>query len=124
MIIADTSVWIEYLKQKSPISRKFEGHLELRNILTLECIFGELLQGVKEDNERKIIIEYWNNLPKYNMSELLIRAGIYSSKNRLISKGLGLIDAAIYIATIETKSKLWTLDKKLLEIAVERYRYI
>ena len=93
------------------------------NILALECIFGELLQGVKTTEEKKIIVSYWNNLPKYNPYELFIKAGSYSSENKLVSKGVGLIDAAILICGIETKSKIWTFDKKLLGVLDDKYIY-
>jgi len=37
---------------------------------------------------------------------------LVSFENKLISKGIGLIDACLIYATIETNSLLWTLDKK------------
>jgi len=48
MIILDTSVWIEHLKNNQAFFPKTSKLLESREILAVECIFGELLQGVKK----------------------------------------------------------------------------
>ena len=64
MIIADTSVWIKFLKNNEPTSSLFERKLNNREILGIECVFGELLQGCADDYEIKIVKEYWENLPK------------------------------------------------------------
>ncbi|GHV72922.1 hypothetical protein AGMMS49940_02240 [Spirochaetia bacterium] len=66
-------------------------------------VFGELLQGVKNKREEEIILDYWKHLPKIdNDTEITISAGIYSHKNKLIDKGVGLIDSII-----------WTLDTNI-----------
>jgi hypothetical protein len=50
------------------------------------------------------------------MDNLWIEAGIYSSKNKLIDKGIGIIDSMIIIACKKSNSKLLTRDKKILKI--------
>ncbi|MHC4270174.1 MAG: hypothetical protein ACYSTS_17150 [Planctomycetota bacterium] len=71
------------------------------------------MQGALNIRERNIIYEYWLNLPKPEVENLLIKAGIESGKNKWISKGIGLIDSVIILSARETLSKIWTLDKKL-----------
>ena len=114
MIIIDTSVWIEFLKGNFEYSNIVIDFIENREVLFLECIASELLQGVKNKREKEVIISYWKLLPKISMNNLWIKGGLYSSENNMISKGIGLIDTVIIVATKETKSKLWTLDKKIL----------
>ena len=116
MIIADTSVWIEFLKNNEPTSSLFERKLNNREILGIECVFGELLQGCANENEIKIVKEYWANLPKRDETNVWIEAGEYSGRNNLISRGVGLIDFVILVLAKRTKSKIWTLDKKLLKL--------
>ncbi len=113
MIVADTSIWVEFFKRSEPIFSSLVTLLENRNILGLSCIFGELLQGARNKRERQTIQSYWENLTKIDESSLWIEAGRYSGKHKLLSKGIGLIDAVILVAARETKSKVWTLDKKL-----------
>ena len=51
MIILDTSVWIEFLKNNPEYFSKIEYLLENQQVLAVECIFGELLQGEKNKSE-------------------------------------------------------------------------
>ena len=92
-----------------------------QQVLFLECIAAELLQGAKTKREKDIIIEYWENLPNISMDGLWIEAGIFSIKNKLIDKGIGIIDSVIIIACKKTNSKLLTKDKKILRIIEKEF---
>ncbi len=115
MIIPDTSVWIEFLKGNPKYKSKIKEMLETNKRLAVECIFAELLQGVRNKRERNIILSYWYHLPKIDGSVFFIEAGLFSNDNKLTNKGVGLIDSLIYIHTLKSNSMLWTLDKKLLK---------
>ncbi len=117
MILVDTCIWIEFLKAKEPVFSKLKRLLEDGSVLAFEPIFAELLQGARDNRERKIIMDYWENLPKADTEKILVRASLESSKNGWLSKGVGLIDAAIIIHCRDTKSSLWTVDRKLLSVA-------
>jgi hypothetical protein len=123
MVAADTSVWIDFLKQQLPRRERMISLIENREILMLECITAELLQGAKSKKDQDIIISYWELLPKVPMETLFLKAGILSSKKQLISKGIGLIDTVIMTACYETEAKLWTLDKKILKNLEKKYIY-
>jgi predicted nucleic acid-binding protein len=115
MIIVDTSVWIDFFKQADKtISDLMSGYLEDGEVVALSAVFGELLQGARNESEEKIIIDFWNSLPKVDESDLFIEAGKISYKNKLVSRGIGLIDCYILAAARFNKHSLWTLDKKLL----------
>ncbi len=88
-IIADTSIWIEFLKYNKNVFFAFREKLENQEIFAIECVFGELLQGVKNINEQKIIRSYWDCLPKLNETGVWVRAGSYSSENNFVNKGVG-----------------------------------
>jgi hypothetical protein len=116
MIIADTSVWIEFLKGNEPVFRRMQTLLENREITALEPVFGELLQGAKNKRERQVITDYWKNTPRIDESELWIVAGLYAGEKKLFVKGVGLIDAYIVIASLKTNAQVWTLDEKLNKV--------
>ena len=46
MILADTSIWIEYLNKNDKYFNHFSDLLHKNSIFTLDLIFGELLQVV------------------------------------------------------------------------------
>jgi predicted nucleic acid-binding protein len=122
-IIVDTSIWIEFLKGNTLYFSHLQDLLENQNVLVIDCIFSELLQDAKDKRERNIILSYWNNLPKVDISDLYIKAGIYSSEHTLLSKGIGLIDSVILISCHHYKTKIWTLDKKLHNVLKKEEMY-
>jgi predicted nucleic acid-binding protein len=113
MIILDTSVWIEFLKNNPDHFPVISALLEQREVLAIEPVFGELLQGVKSQRERAVIKGYYDYLPKIAFKEAFIEAGVYSSEHKLLDKGVGLIDALIIVYAIKSAAQVWTLDKKL-----------
>lgn len=118
MIIADTSVWIEFLRGNEDISIMFGPYLRKGHIYTTSAIFGELFQGAKNTRERAILNEFWEYLPKVDETDLFITGGKLSNTYKLYARGVGLIDCTILCASLDNELALWTLDKKLLE-AVE-----
>jgi predicted nucleic acid-binding protein len=116
MVIADTSVWIEYLKVKEPCRSGLAALLEDNELLAMEVIFAELLQGARDHKEAAIINEFWTLLPKQPEGGLLLKAGWESSKHKWMSKGVGLIDSAIVTMARTVQARVWTLDRKLQAI--------
>jgi predicted nucleic acid-binding protein len=116
MVIPDTTIWIDFFRKKPDVFQKMRELLENRSILAVECIFGELLQGCKDKEEIDVIKGYWQNLPKVDQHNSFIEAGEISAMERFLSKAVGLIDAVLIVSLRRTKSKVWTLDKKLLSV--------
>ncbi len=123
MIILDASIWIEFLRKNEKYFSRIAEMLESREILAVECVFGELLQGYKNKHEKETILKYWKNLPKKTYEEVMIEAGIYSSEHKLMDYGVGLIDAIILMHGIKSDSKIWTLDGKFQKIIPKEYIY-
>ncbi len=123
MIILDTSIWIEYFKKNEEYKLQINSSLREKNVLAFDFIFGELLQGARE-NEKAKIIAIWEILPKVNISGIGFYAGRYSCENKCYDNGVGLIDCAIIYATIESNSTLWTLDKKILKHLDTKHIYV
>ena len=118
MILVDTSVWIEFLRQNNePIGQQMIGEMEKGMVIALSPVFGELLQGVKNEREEKIIVDLWEDLLKINEDQLFIQAGRLSFSHKLSAKGVGLIDCTFLAAAKINKLQIWSLDKKLLEVA-------
>lgn len=122
-IILDSSVWFEYFKRNDPYFKIVQTYLNVMGIKIIDPIIGEILQGVLNSNELNFIREHIQYVPKIEISDLFEKAGEYSFENKLISKGIGLIDACLIYATIESNSLLWTLDKKIINFLDEKYLY-
>jgi predicted nucleic acid-binding protein len=124
MMIADTSIWIEFLRQHQPIAGQLESFLEAQDILASEVVFGELLQGARDEAERELLRTYWNALPKCDETGIWIEAGQRSSNERFITKGVGLIDVSLLILAERMNAKLWTLDQRLKQITPPALLYL
>jgi len=122
-IIADSSVWFEYFKGNDPYYKELQTHLNILSIKIIDPIIGEIVQGALNQKEINFIREHIQYVPKIEIKDLFEKAGEYSFKNKLISKGIGLIDACLIYATIETNSQLWTLDKKIINFLDKKYLY-
>ncbi|MDP2043042.1 MAG: PIN domain-containing protein [Algoriphagus sp.] len=112
-VIFDTSIWIEYFKGNSEYFEPCQQLLDSGSVSTLEVIFAELMQGAKGKRELETIELFYKNLPKLDAPNQIFEAGIFSQKNQLLSKGIGLIDSIIIFAAIQNQKKIWTLDKKI-----------
>jgi predicted nucleic acid-binding protein len=123
MVIIDTSVWIEFFKGNQPYYKEVLSLIENRTARTIQPIFGELYQGALSNRERTFISKFWESIFKIEDSELMINAGLYSSVNKLVSKGVKLIDASIIYTAAKNSCTIWTLDKKLLNALDKKYVY-
>jgi predicted nucleic acid-binding protein len=121
MVVLDTSVWIEFFKGNEPYFQGVQNLIEARSVSAIEPIFGELLQGAMNKREIATIKKFWEYLTKLEEPDLFIKAGELAYKEKLVSKGIKLIDAAIIYATINNNCMLWTLDKKILGYLDQRY---
>jgi hypothetical protein len=122
-VLLDSPVWFEYFKRNEPYFKEVQMYLNTLSIKIIDPIIGEILQGAlnqKDVNFIKANIQY---VPKIEIKELFEKAGLYSFENKLITKGIGLIDSCLILATIETNSLLWTLDKKIINFLDEKYLY-
>ncbi|RED96121.1 PIN domain-containing protein [Marinoscillum furvescens] len=115
MILVDTSVWIDFLRQSDQdLVDIMKSYLKRNDVFAISAVFGELLQGAKNKREQKIIQEIWLNLPKINEEALFIKAGHLSNKHRLYAMDVGIIDCYILAGALDNDLALWTLDKKLM----------
>lgn len=116
MILADTSIWIDFFRKKDPsIDGQMTEYLTAGRVFGISVVFGELLQGVRDEREEKIILEFWKNLPQIEEKNLFIDAGKLSYQHRLFTKGVGLIDCYILAASKRHHLEIWSLDKRLLQ---------
>ena len=113
-VLIDTSVWIEYFRGNRNYIDPGLELIELGMADSLEVVFAELAQGAKGKREMEVILTFFSNMKLLDSPGLIFKAGVYSQQNRLIEKGIGLIDAILIVCTIENDLKLWTLDKKIL----------
>jgi predicted nucleic acid-binding protein len=119
MVLVDTSVWVSHLR---------DGNADLANLLNdgrVLChplIVGELACGNLKD--RASILSFLQLLPmsiEAEHDEVLS----FIENNRLMGKGMGYVDVHLITSAVLTGVPVWTLDKKLAQVADSLYiKYI
>lgn len=117
-ILPDTCVWIEYFKPgDSALKQTLERLLLNESIFLCGPILYELVQGLKSDKEKTVIVDAMKSLEYREMSEALwIKAGEISSTLRKSGKTLPLSDILIAAIAIKNNLSIFTTDKHFEEI--------
>lgn len=113
MILVDTSVWIDHLRQGN---RQLVELLEADEVLSHSWVIGELALGSIHD--RKAFLSLLGYLPKLaQASDAAILDFIESRK--LAARGIGWVDAGLLAACAARPCRIFTLDRKLKSLAEE-----
>ena len=112
MILVDTSVWINHLREGS---QTLVGLLEQDVVVTHPWVIGELALG--NITNREEVLRLLGDLPLATLAsdgELLELI----ARRRLYGAGVGYVDAQLLAATkLSPETSLWTLDKRLATLA-------
>jgi predicted nucleic acid-binding protein len=117
VILADTSVWIDHLRESDPT---MQALLERGQVMTHPFVIGELAVGGLR--QRETILDSLAALPHAvaaNEAEVLM----FIDTEKLFGIGLGYIDAHLLAASrLTPDALLWTRDKRL-RAAAERLAF-
>lgn len=111
MIIVDTAVWIDHLRDGD---RELAWLLEHGGVLAHPWVTGELALGSLRGRDE--ILRLLDELPQAQVAtpaELLAFIG----DHELYRLGIGYVDAQLLAATMLTGAVLWTRDRRLLAVA-------
>lgn len=112
MVLADTSVWVDHLRQGDALLVKL---LQAQQVLMHPLVAGELACGNLKN--RKPLLHLLDALPQAMQAEPAeVRAFIEARK--LMGNGLGYLDVSLLAATaIHGGAHLWSRDKRLNQAA-------
>jgi hypothetical protein len=109
MILVDTSVWIDHLRQGDAA---LAGLLNSGQVLTHRFVIGELALGNLQ--HRDSVLDALKNLPQASVAadeEVMF----FIEQQALFGTGIGYVDAHLLAAARLTPgAALWTRDKRLL----------
>ena len=114
MILVDTSVWIDHLRNGNAVLVEL---LEQNCVVMHPLLLGELACGNLKNRDQ--LLQLWQNLGslrEINHKEALF----FIEQNELMGKGVGYIDIYLLASvTLDANCQLWTLDKRLANVASE-----
>ena len=111
MVLADTSIWIDYFRSAS---EPFKALLMENRVTIHPLVIGELACGNLHD--RQATLGLFDSLPKSKIATDQ-EAYYLIATARLYSAGIGYVGAHLLRACRLTRCQLWTKDKGLLGIA-------
>jgi predicted nucleic acid-binding protein len=113
MILVDTSVWIDHLRKGNTLLNSL---LLNAAVLIHPFVIGELACGNLHNRRR--ILNLLGDLPASKVAdnqEVLF----FIERNNLMSRGIGYVDAHLLASvSLSSPSRLWTVDRKLQEVAI------
>lgn len=112
MILADTSIWVDYLRGKNPemSKRLLAGEIAMHPFIVAEIALGSLRDRRKELNDLELLLEV--TVAKLSEVRHMIEA------RALYAKGIGLTDAHLIASCLMTPgTQLWTRDGALEKAA-------
>jgi predicted nucleic acid-binding protein len=112
MILADTSVWVEFFRGRQPAS--FSVAITAKRILIHSAVIGELATGNLRD--RAATLAMLRSLPRAQSgtTEECLQA---IETHRLHRRGINWIDVQLLVAALLSHARLWSLDLALMEAA-------
>ncbi len=116
-VIADTSVLIDFLKDKAPNAAAVAALIGSKRILTTGIIMAELLQGARNAREEAYVTELIDAIPTIEITAAIwIKAGKLSCSLRRKGITLPLSDIAIGAAAIDYNISVFTIDDHFNQI--------
>lgn len=112
MILADTSVWIDHLRNRNPQleQRLNAGQIVMHPFIVAEISLGSLRNRQSRLADMEALIEV--NLAQLHEVRHMIET------NRLYSRGIGLTDAFLIASCLLTPgTQLWTRDAAMESVA-------
>jgi len=112
MILADTSIWIDYLRGRNS---EMQAHVQNGKIVTHPFVIAEIALGsLKNRSKTLALMDMLEQVNVANLSE--VRRMIEARS--LYSQGIGLTDVHLLASCLLTPgTRLWTSDSALKRVA-------
>lgn len=112
MILADSSVWIDHIRQSHP---RFFALLDEAQILMHPFVLGEVALG--SIRNRDAVLHSLRRLPEL-LPARPVEVMEFIERNQLHGSGVGFVDAHLLAAVrLRAGTRLWTRDRRLHGVA-------
>jgi hypothetical protein len=119
-ILFDTSIWINYFRNKIPaLSKQADDIISRNEIYVPKIVIAELIQGSKSEREVAAIKDFVDAFHIIEEKEdTWIKAGELSYSLKIKGKGVNLADCYIAIMAQQHNCRIFTLDEHFKEIRI------
>jgi predicted nucleic acid-binding protein len=112
VILADTSIWVDFLRKGNPEMKKClrQGQIVMHPFIVAEIALGSLRQRRKRLDDMEALVEV--EVAKLSEVRHMIE------ERALYAKGIGLTDAHLLASCLMTPgTQLWTIDAAMSRVA-------
>lgn len=119
-VLIDTSVWIDYFKDKDrghQLAKKVDEVLNFSEVYVPKVVIAELIQGAKSEKDISIIEDFtgaFNIIDHTENTWLMAGRLSFSMKRKGIT--INIIDCYIAVMANEHKCKIFSLDEHFKDI--------
>lgn len=113
MVLVDTSVWVGHFRSGDT---RLVALLNGNQVLTHPMVIGELACGNLRN--RSDTLTRLKDLPKAFVASDEVALS-FIERHKLMGRGIGYIDAHLLVSTALDASSLWTLDNRLMSVAMD-----
>lgn len=112
-VLVDTNIWVHFFRHGNPL---LEGLLEDGEVMSHPIVIGEL--AMANLPQRQLFL---NDLVELAQPKVVSWNEVYRmvQSRRLWGRGIQWNDACLLASAILSERPLWTLDKRLADIASE-----
>ena len=111
MILADTSVWIDYFRKDLP---ELGERLRRGDVVMHPFVVGELACGNFSNREETLeLLEQLRSVTVAEHDEVIT----FIRTHKLYGRGVGYVDVHLLTAAAIERCHLWTLDRRLDTVA-------
>jgi len=111
MILVDTSVWINHFRKHD---QQLANFLQQGLVVCYPLIVGELACGNLHNRHK--ILALLNSLEMVEDATNILN---FIEENKLMGRGIGIVDVSLLSSAYFSGVSLWTVDKRLHNIAAE-----
>lgn len=112
MILVDTSVWIDHLRQGEPV---LVENLNAGTVLVHPFVIGEV--GLGSLRQRELVLGALRDLPQAEVATDE-EVSAFVEREQLFGHGIGWVDAHLLAAVrLMPGVRLWSRDKRLAAVA-------
>lgn len=115
-VIADTSIWIDYLHRVSPTAERLDGLFEEEAVVLCGPVLAELVRGTHEDDRAELSVSLgalsWVDTDR----ETWRAAGTVGHALARQGEAVPLTDVVIAVCAVRARAALWSTDRDFARI--------
>jgi predicted nucleic acid-binding protein len=110
-VLADTSIWVEYLRGQEPVASQLERLVREGQALVCGPVVAELLAGARSDSDGDRLLALTSLRFVEVTRQTWRHAGDVTRALRGVGTAVPLLDVVIGVACAQAHVRLWTRDR-------------